>query len=91
MYWPNPIKDIIKWFIFSSIIDHTANILEPNKALIPSLLRVFAMFQLYIFYDTHNEEYNVLYSIAINCSNYNKETGLNFKNTTIEEMITKFV
>ena len=49
------------------------------------------MFQLHIFYYKHNEEGNIVVDVAINCSYCNKETGINFKNTTIEEMITNFV
>ena len=43
-YWTTSIKDTIQWFPFLAIIEHTANILEPNKWLIPSLLKVFSMF-----------------------------------------------
>ena len=37
------------------------------------------MFQLRIFYDKHDKEDNVVYSIAIKCSNCNKYTGLHIK------------
>ena len=57
-------------------MEHTANILEQNKSLIPSLLNVFSMFHLRIFYDKHNEEENILYAIDIKFSNCNKDTGL---------------
>ena len=49
------------------------------------------MFKLISFYDKHNEEGNVVDSIAIRCSKCNKETGLHIKNTKIEGIITKFV
>ena len=49
------------------------------------------MFYLRIFYDKHNEEDNYVDTIAIKCINCTKDTGLHFKNTTIEEIITKFV
>ena len=49
------------------------------------------MFQYHIFYDKHSEEEEVVVNIAIKCSNYNKDTGLHLKDTTIEEMIIKFV
>ena len=42
------------------------------------------MFWMRIFYDKHNEEDNSVEAIAIKCSNFNKDTGLHFKNTTIE-------
>ena len=36
-YWPTSIKDTIKWFPFLTIMEHTTNILKPNRCLIPSL------------------------------------------------------
>ena len=60
-------------------MEHTANILEPNVSLITSLLKVFYMFQLHIFYDKHNEEYNVVDTISIKYSHYNKDTNLHLK------------
>ena len=44
-----------------------------------------------IFYDKHNQEENFVEGISINCRSFNKDTGIHIKNTTIEEMITKFV
>ena len=82
---------MIQWFPFLNIIKHTANIFNPNKGIISSLLEVFAMFQLSLFYDKINEEGSVVYSISIRCSNCNKETGLHLKDKKVEEMITKFV
>ena len=32
-------------------MEHTANILKPNKGLIPSLLNIFSMFELRLFDD----------------------------------------
>ena len=46
LYWSTSIKYTIQWFPFLSIIEHTAKIQEPNKGLIPSLLKVFDMFKL---------------------------------------------
>ena len=48
------------------------------------------MFQLRLFYDKHYEEGNFADSLSIRCINFNKETGMYLKNTSIEEMITKF-
>ena len=80
-YWPNLIKDTIQWFPFLAIIEHTENILKKNKKLIPSLLKLFSMFQLRTFDAKHDEK---SYAIAIKCINYNKETGLNLNYTPIE-------
>ena len=49
-YWTTSIRDTIQWLPFLTIIEHTANILKPNKGIITSLLKVFAMFQLSLFY-----------------------------------------
>ena len=72
-------KDTINWFTFLTIIENNANIRKPNKGLTPSLLKVFAMFQLRLFYDKHNEEENVVEAIAIRCRHCNKDTGLFIK------------
>ena len=91
LYWPTLIKDTIQWFPFLTIIEHTTNIIKPNKGLINSLLKVSTMFKLRLFYDKYNEEGKVEDAIAIKCSNCNKAAGLHLKDITIEEMITKFV
>ena len=83
-YWTTSIRETIQCFPFLTIVDHIANILEKNKSLITSLLKVFSMFRLCIFYYNHNEEENVVESIAIKCSNCDKDTGLYLKDTTIE-------
>ena len=44
-----------------------------------------------LFFDEHDEEGNIAGAIAIRCINCNKETGLNLKDTPIEEIIAKFM
>ena len=44
-------KETIQWFTFHSIIEHAAEIIETDIPLIPSLLKVFEMFQMRLFYD----------------------------------------
>ena len=39
LYWTTTIKDTIQWFTFLTIMEHTANILNPKKGLITSLLK----------------------------------------------------
>ena len=46
-HWPASIKYTIRWFPLLAIMEHTSNILKPNKSIIPLLLRVFAMFGLH--------------------------------------------
>ena len=67
-------------------MEHTVNILKPNKGLIPSLLKLSAMFELRLIYDRYKLE-----AVAIRCINCKKETGLYLVTSTLEEMITKFV
>ena len=57
-----------------------------NNGLISSLLNVFAMFELRLSYKEGNLD--VVYLRCINCK---RGTGLYLKNTTFDEMITKFV
>ena len=67
LYCPTSIKDTMQWFTFITIMEHTANILKPNKGLITSLLRVFPMFQLSLIYDKYELE-----AIYIRCINRKK-------------------
>ena len=84
LYWTTSIRETVQLFPFLTIIEHTENVLNPDKGLINSLLKVFSMFKLSLFYDRYNGEVNIVDTIAIRCSNFNKETGLNLKDTTVE-------
>ena len=79
---------MIQLFHFLSIMEHTAGIIEAYISLMTSLLKVFVMFHMRLFYDKHNEEENVLDPIALKCSNCNRSTGLFLKDKTIQEMVT---
>ena len=63
-YWPTSIKDTINWFTFITIMGHTENLMETNKGLILSLLKVFSMFELLLIGDKDK-----LDVIAIRCIN----------------------
>ena len=52
-------------------MEHTENILKPNKGLIISLLKGFAMFEVRLIDDKDEVE-----AIYIKCINCKKETGL---------------
>ena len=71
MYWPTSIKDTIQWFPFIAIMGHTSNIINPNKGIITSLLKVFSMFELRSIGDKDK-----LGAVAIRCIDCKKETGL---------------
>ena len=76
----------IEWFPFITIMEHTANILNPNKGLITLLLNIFAMFDLSL-----NDDRDKVEAIAIRCINCKKEIGVYLIISALEEMITKFV
>ena len=52
-------------------MEHTTNIMKPNKGIIPSLLKEFAIFELLLIGDKEK-----LDAIDIMCINCKKETGL---------------
>ena len=72
LYWPTSIKEMIQWFPFLTVIEHTENTIRTNKGRIPSLLKVFYLFQLRLFDDKYNKEGKCFYAIAIRCINCNK-------------------
>ena len=55
-------------------MEHTANIIKPNKGIIPSLLKAFAMCELRLIDDKEK-----LDSVSIRCIDCKKETGLYLK------------
>ena len=65
-------EDTTQWSPFLTIIEHTKNILKPNKELIPSLLKAFDIFQLHLFDNKQDKEVNAVDIIAIRCSNSKK-------------------
>ena len=79
MYWPTTITDTIQWFPFINIMEHTANILNPNKGLIPSLLKLFSVFELSLIDDRYK-----VYTKASRCINCKKETVLYSGTSTLE-------
>ena len=64
---------------------HTANIIKSKQGIITSLLSIFSMFELR-FID-HRDKLEVISTRCINCK---KVTDLYLRNSTFEEMITKF-
>ena len=66
------------WFPFLTIMEHTANIINPNKGIIPLLLKIFVMFGLSLFGDTEK-----LDTISIRCINCKKGPGLYLKKINI--------
>ena len=58
-----------------------------------SLLKMFAIFKMRLWYDKENLEKNVVENVSIMCRNCGKKTGLYLRNTNTnyKDMITKFV
>ena len=67
-------------------MEHTANIINLNKGLTPSLLNLFAVFELHLIDDIDKVE-----SVDIMCINCKKETVLYLGTSLLELMITEFV
>ena len=78
-YLPTIIMQVIYWSPFLTIMQHTTDNIETKITLVPSLLKVFAMFQIYLFLNKENHEENVVDTIAIKCSNCGKTAGLYVK------------
>ena len=56
-----------------------------------TLLKVFTMYQMCLWYDKENHKDNVLYDIVIRCINCRKTTGLSVENYNYKDIITKSV
>ena len=67
-------------------MEHNAYIIKPEQGLISSLLKLFAMFDFRLIYDRDK-----VGDIAIRCTSCKKERCLYLGNSTLEEMINKFV
>ena len=67
--------------------------MDNEITLLPSLFKMFSMFQMRFWYDKEPDYQNDVKIIAIRCSNCGKETGLsmNNMNTNYEYIITSFV
>ena len=76
---PSSKKDTIQWFHFLTIIEHTTEIINPNKGPITSLSKVFDTFQLRLFDNKKDEEVKVVEIIAISCINCKKKNRFIFK------------
>ena len=43
-HWPASIKSTIQWFPFHTIMEHAVNLMQDDKHLISSLLKMFSVF-----------------------------------------------
>ena len=74
---------------FFFIIEHITSNIEIDIPLLPSLLNIFAIFQMSLLYHEHNEYFVEV--ISIQFFNCHKNTGLSLKDKIVEEIIIQFV
>ena len=74
-------------------MEYTTDNIDNEIILLPSLLKIFTIFQIHCWYDKVHDDQNNVEKIAIRCSNCGKETGLSLKstNTNYKDIITSFV
>ena len=69
------------WLYILNIIEYTADKIENEITLLPSLLEIFSVFQIPCWYNKGHNDQNKVENIAIRCSNCEKQTGLSMKST----------
>ena len=60
-------------------MDYTSDNTENEITLLPSLLKMFLIFQMHFWYDKEHDYQNNMETIAIRCSNRGKKTCLSMK------------
>ena len=74
-------------------MDYATDRIENEIIILPSLLKIFSMFQIRCWYKKGYDDENKVENIAIRCSNCGKETMIYMDNmnTTYQDIITSFV
>ena len=72
-------------------MENNADNIETKIILVSSLLKVFSMFKMRLWYDNKNIDGNMVDNIVIRSSNCRKATALSVKNTNYKEMFVKNV
>ena len=88
-HWPASIKSIIQWFSFHIIMKHNGNVMQDDKHIISSLLKMFTMFKIRFIYGEKD-----LDTLSLKCNNFEREKGLDAETTftcVYDEIITNFV
>ena len=75
-----------------NITEYTKYRIDNDITLLPSLLKIFSMFQMRFCYDKEPDNQNDVNIIALRCNDCGKETGLymNNMNTKYKYIITPF-
>ena len=71
-----------------TIMEHTADKINTQIVLLPLLLKVFAISEMRLWYDSENIEDNVVNNIGIRCRNSRKTTGLSVKTHTFTNTLS---
>ena len=80
---PKSIIEDMQWFPFQGIMLHTENNINSPDDNLKSLLKVFSIFKLIIWYDKTIVQENVPYYVGILCTNFGKTIGCLLENQTI--------
>ena len=72
-------------------MEYTAENIETEITLLPSLLKLISMFQLGLCYK--NVDKKIVENVAISCSKYGRSTDISMKNmnTNDDDIITQFM
>ena len=57
-YCPTSIKEVINWLYFLDIMEYTAYSTDNEITLLPSLLKMFSMFQIHRWYNKGSDDKN---------------------------------
>ena len=68
-YWTASIKEVINSSPFLNITEYNVERIDNEMTLLPSLLKMFLMFQMRFWYDKERDDQNDVKFIAIICSN----------------------
>ena len=86
----NIIEDM-QWFPIQSIMLHTSDKFKHPEGHLQSLLKVFSMFKIVIWYDETISIEDVPEAVGIMCIDCGKSIGCSLDNQTMEKFITPFV
>ena len=81
----------MQWFPFQGNMFHTANNIKLTADDLESLLKLFSMFKISIWYDDTIGLEDVPEAVGIICINSGKRIGCLLENKTMENFITPFV
>ena len=57
-YCPTSIREVINWFPFMDTMGYTADMIENDITLLPSMMKIFSMFQMSFKYEDERDDEN---------------------------------